>query len=398
MARTLPLGVLVLSILGASGCRKSEPAPPAAMRFLPGTADTAVRIDMARARTWSGFAKAAPIAFRSLQVALDAVNKACSLDLLAASSSIVLARRGVGNAGDLTLVIAGLPGDQLRACPVKLGTTVPPLAIVPDGDRFEVKLGGKGFASGAILATGELVLVSRAAASIDAATWRQEVTSGAGAVPAWWSELDQTQALAVRTQSTDNTLTASVELGDPFVIRGKVVAASTEIAATDLGRAKAIVEFLTKAEAGTGRLEPREATIHGDFTATGPQIDRLVAAGLAAIAGDDAVEQPPVEQNMTPIECTEVNAAVAKYMASNLDAMAPSQRAGMEPMFAKLIPALQKAYVDSCTTDKWPANVIHCHVDHAAQLPRFEKCRLLLPEEPRKRFDDQVRAALSSAK
>lgn len=399
MVRTLLSGVLALAILGGGACKKTQPAPPAALRFLPANADTAVRVDMVRARAWSGYAKAAPIAFRSIGVALDAVKKACSLDLLGASSSIVLARRGVGATGDMTLVIAGLPADPLRACPVKLGTSVPPLEIVPDGDRFEVKVGGKGIVSGAILATGELVLVSRAASSIASAAWRDEVTGSAGAAPAWWSELDATQALSVRTQSADNTLTASVELGDPFVIRGKVIAASAAIATADLARAKAIVEFLTKADAGSGRLEPREQTIHGDFTATGPQIDRLVTAGLSALAGDDAAAAaPPVEDNMTPIACSEVASAVAAYMATNIEAMAPAQRSSVEPMLQQLIPALQKAYVEACTTDSWPANVIHCHVDHAAQLPKFEKCRLLLPEAPRKHFDDLVRAALSAAK
>jgi hypothetical protein len=38
--------------------------------------------------------------------------------------------------------------------------------------------------------------------------------------------------------------------------------------------------------------------------------------------------------------------------------------------------------------------VVRCHVDHAKALARFERCRLLLPEDARKRFDQAVAEAL----
>ncbi len=396
MVRPLRLGVLALVVL--SGCKKSDPAPPAAVRFLPPAADIAVRVDLQRARAWSGYAKAAPVAFRSIAVAVEAVKKACDLDLIGDASSIILARHGTGATGDMTLVIRGLPRDRTAACPVKLGASIPPLEVVPDGDRFSVKLGGKGFASGALLATGELVLVSRAASNVDAAAWRQEVTAGTGTAPSWWAELDQAQPIAVRTQSLDHTITVDIQLGDPIVVRGKSAAASAQLAATDLARGKAILEFLTKAEAGVGRLEPRDNVVHGDLTATGPQIDHLVAAALAAIGGDAPAQQAPPVENTSPIECSEMAGAVNKYMAANMAAMDPAKRTSLEPMFAKLVPALERAYVASCTTDNWLPGVIHCHVDHAEQLPRFEKCRLLLDPAPRAHFDALVTAALSSAK
>lgn len=396
MVRILRLGVLALVILG--GCKKSQPAPPTAARFLPATADIAVRVDLSRAKVWSGYAKAAPVAFRSIAVAVEAVKKACDVDLLGDASSIILARHGTGATGDMTLVIDGLPRDKLAACPVKLGASIPPLEVVPDGDRFSVKLGGKGFASGAILASGELVLVSRAASSIEPAAWREEVTAGTGTAPTWWAELDQVQPIAVRTLSPDHTITLAIQLGDPLVVKGKSVAASAELAATDLARGKAILEFLTKAEAGVGRLEPRDNVVHGDLTATGPQVDHLVTAALAAIGGDQPAPQAPPVENTSPIECSEMTGAVTKYMAANMAAMDPAQRTSLLPMFAKLVPALEKAYVESCTTDNWPPGVIHCHVDHAEQLPRFEKCRLMLDPAPRAHFDQLVTAALSSAK
>jgi hypothetical protein len=162
---------------------------------------------------------------------------------------------------------------------------------------------------------------------------------------------------------------------------------------------KAIVEFLTKAGAGTGRLEPRENVIHGDFTATGAQIDTLVAAGLSAIGADQAPpEEPPPVANTAPIDCAELRAAVSTYLKSSLEKMAPDQKSLVEPTIAKLEQNLGAAYADSCTQDSWPPAATHCHVDNAAAISKFEKCRMLVPEEPRKKFDERVKAALAASR
>jgi hypothetical protein len=75
--------------------------------------------------------------------------------------------------------------------------------------------------------------------------------------------------------------------------------------------------------------------------------------------------------------------------------MPADQRAQMQAMIEKLLPALQKAYVDSCTTGAWAPAAIHCHVDGASNVPRFEKCRLVLTEEQRTKFDGLVQAVLT---
>ncbi len=386
--------LLLLAAIFTIGCKRSTPdSSSAALRFLPATAETALRADVARARTWSGWKKASDAALRGIAAPLAAVKKACDLDPIADASSVVFARGG----GDITFVIAGLPRDKTAACPAKLGSPIPDLTFVPDGELFGIMVEGKSFASGAILSTGELVLVSRKGQGVDPAAWRTEVTSGGGVAPAWWAELDQTQPFAVRVESKERTITGSAELGDPLVLRAKVVSPTAELAATDQARAKAIVEFLTKAEAGTGRLEPKGTTLFADFTAKGSEIDKLLAAGLSTLGADQHTPEAPTGLDTSPIECSTLAPAVATYMKTSIESMPADQQAQMQPMIEKLMPALQKAYVDSCTTGAWPPAAIHCHVDSASNVPRFEKCRLVLSAEQRTKFDDLVKAALTGS-
>jgi len=386
--------LLLLAAIVSVGCKRSNPDPVTttpALRFLPATAEIALRLDLTRARAWSAWPKASEALFKTIAPALAAVKKACDVDLLGDAKSLVFAR-GDDN---VTIILDGLPKDKATACPAKLGTPLPDLTLVADGDRFTVNVEGKAFASGAHLPTGELVVVSRKAKGVGAAAWKTEVESGSGAAPAWWAELDQTQPVALRQSSSDRTVTGSAELGDPLVLRAKSVSPSTELATTDSARAKAIVEFLTKAEAGTGRIEPKGNTVYADFTAAGPQIDKLVAAGISVLGTDDKTPAAPTGMDTSPIECSTLGAAVAKYMATNLAAMPAEQRAEAQPMFDKLIPALQKAYVDSCTTGAWSPAAIHCHVDSPENVPRFEKCRLVLTAEQRTKFDETMKAALA---
>ena len=385
-----------LVLLAACGGKKSQEAPAAA-RFAPSDADTVVRLDLARARAWTGWAKAAPLAFRAVQPAIDAVKSACGIDLFGEAGSLLLARRGVGSTSDMTLAIGGLPKDKTSGCAAKLGAAIPGVSLVPDGDRFQVNRGGKGFASGAILASGEVVIVSRGGTAVEPGAWRTEVTGGSGAAPAWWSELDQTQPLAVRMSTPEHTIAADAELADPFVIRAKVTTASPQSAQVDLARMKAILEFLQKAGAGNGRLEPRDNVVHADFTATGKEIDSLVAAALSAIGADQAADEPPPAGNTAPIACTELTAAVSTYLKASLEHMAPDQRGLIEPTIAKLEKNLANAYVESCATGAWAPEVIHCHVDNATTIARFEKCRMLVPDDARKKFDERVKAALQAS-
>ncbi len=385
--------MFLLAAILAVGCKRSTPdASRTSLRFLPATAETALRVDVARAKTWSGWQKTSDAAFRSIAKPIEAVKTACGFDLIADASSVVFAQR----TGDATIVIAGLPKDKTTVCAGKLGTAVPGLGVVADGERFAITVGGKSAASGAVLANGDVVIVSRGVAGIAPAAWTTVVASGSGATPPWWAELDQTQPLALRLQSPDRTATGDAQLGDPLVLHATVIAATPALAATDLGRAKAIVEFLTKAEAGTGRLEPKGTTIFADFTATGPQIEKLLAAGLSMLGADQPMPEAPTGLATSPIECSTLAPAVATYLATSVAAMPPEQAAQIQGMLAKIIPALQKAYLDSCTTGAWAPAAIHCHVDSAANVPRFEKCRLVLTAEQRTKFDELVKAALTA--
>jgi len=390
---------LVLALLCVScGGKKAAEDAPVSLGFAPKDADTVLRLDLVRARAWSGWAKASPIAFQAVQPAISAVKSSCGIDLLGEASAIVLARRGVGATADMTLVIRGLPRAKTEGCAAKLGSTIPGVEIAIDGDRFRVLRGGKPFASGArVGSTGDVVIVSRGGTAPDPEAWRSEVQGGWAPVPAWWSELDHEQPLAVRLHSPEHTITASAQLADPFVVRGKVVTASAQAAQVDLARMKAIVEFLTRAGAGTGRLEPQDNVIYGDFTATGKEIDSLVAAGLSAIGSDPSAAPPPAG-NTTPIACTELRGAVSAYLKASLDRMTPEERGVVEATIAKLEKHLGDAYVDTCTLDAWSPEIIHCHVDNAKMVSRFEKCRMLVAEEPRKKFDERVKAALEASR
>lgn len=387
--------LMLFAAICAVGCKRSGPEPTTssgALRFLPATAEIALRIDLARARTWSRWDKASTTVFRSIVPPLEAVKKACDLDLLGEAKSLVFARGD----DDITIVLAGLPKDKTAACPAKIGSQVPATAVVPDGDRFGITVEGKPFASGALLPSGELVLVSRKAQGVEAAAWKTEVEAATGAAPAWWSEVDQTLPIALRFQSPDRTVVGTAELGDPLVLRAKVDSPKPEVATADAARAKAIIDFLAKAEAGTGRTEPKGTTLYADFTATGPQIDKLLAAGLSTFGAEPQAPEAPANLDASPIECSALGPAVASYLTTNLEAMGPDQRAQTQAVFDKVLVPLQKAYVESCTAGAWSPQAIHCHVDSARNVPRFEKCRLVLTAEQRTKFDETVKAALAT--
>jgi hypothetical protein len=391
-----PFALALVVVLAACGSKKSKEAPIAAS-FAPTDSDAVVLLDLTKARSWPAWAAAAPQVFKSVQPAIDAVKTQCEIDLLADASWILLARRGVGPASDVTLGIGGLPRDKTGSCAVKIGERIPGLKLTAHGDQFQVLRDDKSFAAGAILASGDVVIVSRAGGAPAPAAWSSEVEGERRPPPAWWAELDQQQPLAIRTQRPEHTITASAQLGDPLVVRGKVVTASAQSAQVELARLKAILDFLTRAGAGTGRLEPRDNVIHGDFTATGKEIDALVAAALSAIGA----EPPPTGAsgvNTTPIACTELRGAVAAYLLASLQRMSDDERGMVVPTIERLKKNLGDAYVDTCTLDGWAPEIIHCHVDNAQKVSRFEKCRMMVAEEPRKKFDERVKAALEASR
>lgn len=394
---------LVVSALVLAGCSKSSPpaASDAALRFLPAQPELAVRIDLGRTRAWPHFATVTASVFPELQAAVDAARRACDLDVYGAARALVLARRGAAPGADLTVIATGLPRAEVTACLTKLASAAAPFALAVDGEVFHARVGDRPVAAGALLPTGDLVVVARQGAGIEPAAWKTEVGQGTAAGPvtiAWWVELDAAAPVALRTSSAQRTVVATIEPGDPLIIRGKLVAPSVAAANDDVARAKAILAYMTQASAGSGRLEPKGATVHADFTARGKEIDNLVATAVPALAAGATApaEPPPPPASDTPRDCSELAPAVAQYLNESLAKAPAERRAALQQQLTTLVPALQQAYVEQCKAGAWAMTAIDCHVRNATALSRFERCRMLLSEDQRTRFDAAVTAALSA--
>src|SRR5687768_4628302 len=72
-----------------------------ATAFLPADPEVAVRVEVDRARAWSGFAKITPILLRDVQPLLDELEAGCKLDVVGEAKRMIVARKG----GDLAIVI-----------------------------------------------------------------------------------------------------------------------------------------------------------------------------------------------------------------------------------------------------------------------------------------------------
>ncbi len=390
--------ILVLcTILATTGCnadRKLTPYVPAAYRFLPANPDVVVRVDLVRARAWPQFAKVAPVALATVQRVLDDAKRVCNLDVLAEATNVVLGRSGALLGGDVTLIVTGLPSPKVTGCFDTIAKAGSALQLTIDGSLVHATIAGKPIASGAILPTGELVIVARAGKAVDAAAWKTEVAQ-AGTLPTWTAELDAKDPVATRVVLGARTILASASLADPLVVRGKVVTANAEAAKADATRMNAILNYLSQGKAGTGRVEPAGATIHADFTARGPEIDAFITTALPGLFGaglprdiaSDAVAGPP--------DCTTLAAAVSAYLETSLTKAPESQRKELEAAMGQLTPKLQKAYVDNCTQDTWSATSIECHVANTTGLARFEKCRETLTDAQREHLDTALKAALN---
>ena len=389
--------ILVLCTILVVGCsdRKLTPDAPASYRFLPAKPDVVVRVDLTRARAWPQFAKVAPVALATAQRVLDDTKRVCGLDVINEASSVVLARRGALLGGDVTLIIGGLPTAKVTSCFDTIAKAGSALQLTIDGSLSHASIGGKSIASAAVLPTGEVVIVARGGKGVDPAAWKTEVAQTTAAVPAWTSELDAKDPIATRVVLAERTVLASVRLADPLVVRGKVITASEAAAKEDVVRMNAILGYLTEAKAGTGRLEPNGATIHGDFTANGAEIDAFLNTALPGVFGaglprdiaNDAIAGPP--------DCGALAGAVASYLATSLTKAPEAQRKELEAAMGQLTPKLQAAYVTNCTTDKWSAASIECHVTNTSGLARFEKCRETLTDPQREHLDAALKDALN---
>lgn len=390
--------ILVLcTILAACSDRRLAPEVPASYRFLPAKPDVVVRVDLVRARAWPQFAKIAPAALATVQRVLDGTKQTCGLDVVSEASSVVLARSGALLGGDVTLIVAGVPTTKLTSCFETLAKAGSALQLVIDGPLVHASVAGKPLASAAVLPSGELVIVARDGKGVDPAAWKTEVAQTAAPLPVWTSQLDAKDPIATRVVLGARTILASVQLADPLVVRGKVIAESEAAAKEDVIRMNAIVQYMTQAKAGTGRVEPSGATIHADFTAKGAEIDAFVTTAVPGLFGAGLPRDVATDAVAGPADCKALAGAVSSYLALSLTKAPESQRKELEAAMGQLTPKLQRAYVTNCVADKWTALSIECHLANSSGLARFEKCRETLSELQREHLDTALKEALNLA-
>ncbi len=391
--RVLLSAAFVVAMVGA--CKGSSSGPPSAVRFLPGAPDTAFRLDMPRVRAWSIYGQLAPIALTSVEMILKAANEKCGLDIMGTATTIIGAKQGALMQGDFTLIVGGLPRDKVTACLTTVAGSKSILELSRDGDLFHASVQGKSVASGAILSNGEVVVTARKGAGIEPSAWKTEVSQGAKAVPGWWSELEPylAEPIAVRAADDKRTVLATATFTDALTVRAKVVTKSEADAKADITRINAILSYLKSGNAGEGKAEAQGTNAFAELTAKGPQIDALIKTGGAALFTRNAEIPTEPATASRPYECSELSQAVSDYMNAALASAGKTPQ--MTEMVTRITPALQKAYVDSCTDGKWNDAAIECHVINATNLPKFEKCRIQLAQAQRESFDKAVGAVLS---
>ncbi|MFN0249994.1 MAG: hypothetical protein ACKV2T_24135 [Kofleriaceae bacterium] len=382
------------TLLGA--CKgSSSSGPPAAVRFLPADPDTAFRIDVPRIRGWSIYKQLSTVALSGVEMILKSANDKCGLDVMGTATTIIGAKKDALMAGDVTLIVAGISHSKVAECLDTIATSKSMFQVTRDGDLFHAKVQDKSVASGAILPTGEVVLVARKGAGIEAGAWKAEVTQGAKAVPAWWTELEPylVEPIAVRAADGKRTVFATATFTDALAVRAKVVTKSDAEAKGDTTRINAILSYLKNANAGDGKVETQGANVFAEITAKGPQIEALIKTGGGAVFTRNAELPTEPATASRDYECSELSQAVGDYMNAALESAGKSPQ--MVDMVTKVTPPLKQAYVDACTEGDWADAAIECHVINATNLPKFEKCRVGLSEAQRGPFDAKVSAVLS---
>lgn len=377
-------------------CKGSSSAPPSSVRFLPAEPDAAFRIDVAKVHAWSIYDQLAPVALSSVEQLLQAAKEKCGLDVMSTATTIIGAKKDTLTKGDMTLIVSGVPRDKVTACLDTAAQAKSILEVKRDGDVFHAVLQGKPIASGAILPSGEIVVVSRKGAGIEPAQWKTEVAQGAKAIPAWWTDLEPylAEPIAVRTFDPKRTVFATAAFGEALTIRAKVVTPSADDAKSDSTKINAMLSYLKNGAAGEGKVETQGTSVFAEISAKGDQIAALIKMGGGALFTRNAELPTEPATASRHYECSELSGAVGEYMQAAL-ASAGGQKE-MADMVTKITPALQKAYVDSCAEGKWSDAAIECHVLNATNLPKFEKCRVRLEEAQRVPFDKNVAAVLSA--
>lgn len=391
--------VLLASLVLVIACGKdtSTPKPPPAYRFLPANPELVVRLDLTRVRAWPHYAKVAPRALADIEKLLAAARDQCKLDVMAEATSVIIAKRGPLLSGDLVAIASGLNKDKVTSCLATILASGSVVKLTLEDNLVQVRLGERSLASGAVLPSGDVVLVARNGAGVDPAAWKTEVTQGVVALPAWLGDLDLRAPIAVRSETEKRAVTATIVLEDPLVLHGRVTSPSAAAAASDVKAAQAIANYLDQGKAGTGRVEPSGVLTFLDYTASGPEIDNLLAIALPALFGAETDRDLAATVTGPAPTCALLPDAVDAYIKQTLATAPPNMRADMEAKVVPLLPQLKQAFVDNCTKDAWAPASITCHVDNKDRLARFEKCSQTLTAEQRGRLEAAVKAALAPA-
>lgn len=365
MHRPLVLA-LALTCLAGGACRdRPTPPQPAAdpgIDRLPADASFAIRVDLVRARSWPGFQRAIA-ALAPIEPALAWARRACRLEVLDEARGLVVARAG----DQVTAIVSGLPAERATACagqpldiPAIAGAKLTTIEALPGGG----------------------LLLASAARPVAAA-------------PAWWATLAR-GPIAVRAARGERVLTAAVELDEPLRARATLqLEADPAVATTTENMARAVVDYLTRANAATGQVARTGRTLAIELAATAAQLEPLLGAVLPVlVAGEPAPAAEPAP--LGPVTCASLSAPVATYLTAAAARSGADKRAELSD--AGLRDRLQRAFVASCTDGAWPAIAIECHVINATALARFERCREALGPAQQQAFDRAVVAAMQPAR
>lgn len=348
---------------------------------------------MTRVRVWPGYGELAPIALASVDELLAAAKTQCNLDIMGTATTITAAKKGGMMQGDLTLIIEGLPRATVIDCVTKIAAAKSMLEMTVDNNLFHANVAERALASGAILPNGEVVIVSRQGNGIAPAAWKTEVETGGLAPPTWWADLQGPEPVIVRSADDLRVVVASATLDAGIAIKGVVTNKTAEGGNTDAKLLSAMLDYLEKGQAGTGKVVANGASTNVELTASGTALTTLIKMGGAALFPRGA--NLAVKASSGPFTCDQLADAVQAYMQEAITSSAEDRRQDNAQMVARVLPDLQRAYVNACTTAAWQSDVIACHIDNAKNLPRFERCRMMLPDEPRATFDAAVGAVLS---
>lgn len=390
------VSLFTLACKGGSSSSSSGQSATA-QAFLPAAPDLAVRVDLARARSWPGFAKVAPVLLRDIQPILDEIKTACGLDPVAEARTVLLARR---ETAELALVVSGLAKDRVTAC------AGPDRAVRLDGDLLSIHHQTRAVASGKFIGAGELVLLAKGGGALDAAAWKSEEAK-AKTAPAWVASLDPSAVAAAWVVTPSRKILARTDLASPLVVRAGVTSETADTAKRDQQLVYATGEYFRNANAGVLTTALNGATVETTLTVAPEQLDALIALVTPMLTGGpkptakpaaDAAGDIAADLMLDPkisVDCESLPTAVEKYLDDSVKSSPSEGREKMRALALQLRPELQKAFRGRCVADQWSIESIRCHLAtaHAGKMRRFERCALTPAQ--RKSLDADLQVAMS---